>query len=163
MTIFYIDGMPLEIRDKDYYESSNKQPKKLGTSASAEENEYAASSGSTQDIIQPTEVGAAMEQLNRDNLDTDTRMSEIDFRARLHPLEIPYVLQIDALVALGVLPPKCLMLTRCKKRISVSERGLGRQELVSMMHNKSAHDVEVASGGGGGMMDKIKNFMGGRT
>lgn len=112
---------------------------------------------SVQNIVQPTELGETLKELNMDNITPNTRMSGIDMRSRLHYSEISSVLAIDALVALGVLPTKCLAFTRQKKRLAVSLQGKGREEIVQIVGGKRDMDAKA---GMGGMGDKMKNFMG---
>jgi hypothetical protein len=109
-------------------------------------------------IIQPTELGESLKQLNEDILEPDTRMSGIDMKARLHPVEVSSILAMDALVALGVLPKTCLAFSRQKKRLSVSIKGLGRGEMVDIVAGKREQDKATM-----GFMDKIKsNLPGGK-
>jgi len=91
-------------------------------------------------IIQPTELGETLKELNKDALELNTRMSGIDMRARLNSYEIMTVLALDALVALGFLPTKCLAFTRQKKRLSVSLGGLGREDIVRIVGGKTEVD-----------------------
>ena len=111
---------------------------------------------SIQTVIQPSELGDSLKELNQDDLESDTRMSGIDMRSRLHYLEVPSVLALDSLVSLGVLPVKCLTFTRQKKRLSVSIDGKGRQEIVDIVQSKRDQDVKSLKGLG----DRFKNFMG---
>lgn len=106
-------------------------------------------------VVQPTELGDSLKQLNQDEIELVSRMSGIDMRARLHPFEISSVLALDALVSLGVLPTKCLAFTRQKKRLSVSEGGLGRKEIVEIVAGKQERDKQA-----GGMMGWGKSFLG---
>lgn len=108
-------------------------------------------------IIQPTELGDSLKQLNEDSIDSKTRMSGIDMRANLHYLEINSILAIDALVALGVLPTKCLAFTRQKKRLSASQNGVGRNQIVEIVAGKREQDAKAGMGGFG---DKVKGFLG---
>lgn len=101
---------------------------------------YDGSSG----IVTPresTEMGDVLENLNLDKIEDNTRMSGIDLRARLHPIEISSVLAVDSLVALRILPIECLSFSRQKKRLSVSTDGKGRQEIVDIVRSRSGDDV----------------------
>lgn len=110
-------------------------------------------------VIQPSELGDSLKELNKDEIDvSNSRMSGIDLRARLHHMEVASVLALDSLVSLGVLPTKCLAFTRQKKRLSVSLDGKGRTEIVDVVAGKRAQDIQM---GGLGMMDRAKNFFGG--
>ena len=79
-----------------------------------------------------TELGQVMDNLDNDVLDLSTGMSKIDFNARLQSVEINSIMIIDELVRLGILP-KEIGLTRQKKRLSVSQDGLGRKEKVAIV------------------------------
>lgn len=111
-----------------------------------------------QPVVQPTELGDSLNQLNLDNLETNTRMSGIDLRTRLHHAEIASVLALDALVSLGVLPTKCLAFTRQKKRLAVSIEGKGREDIVNIVAGKRDQDARM--GMMGGMKEGFKSFMG---
>jgi len=89
-------------------------------------------------LTPPTELGEALEQLNKDNIDEKTNMTSIDMRTRLSGVEISGVMSIDTLIALKVIPVDCLMLTRQKKRLSVSLDGKGRDEIVGIVGGKQA-------------------------
>ena len=77
-----------------------------------------------------TDIAQVIRHLNDDTTEHNTKMSAIDMKARLNIMEIPAILAIDNLVALGVFPQECLQLTRQKKRLSVSKGGQGRAEIV---------------------------------
>ncbi len=109
-------------------------------------------------ITQGTELGESLKELNADSINADTRMSAIDMRSRLHAIEISSVLAVDALVGFGVLPQKCLILSTQKKRLNVSEGGLGRREMVELVAGKTDRDVKM--GTMGKMGEGIKNFFG---
>jgi len=109
-----------------------------------------------QPVVQPTELGETLRELNQDDLEEHTRMSGIDMRARLHPIEVANLLALDALVALKVMPTKCLGFSRQKKRLSVSHNGLGRREIVEIVGAKNDTDARKS----GGFTENIKNFMG---
>lgn len=110
-----------------------------------------------QPINQSTELGDSLKELNQDDLDRRTRMSGIDMRARLHPAELPNIVALDALVALQILPSKCLAFTRQKKRLSVSLQGQGREEIVKIVGGKQDRDSNSTNG----FMDKMQRMMGG--
>src|SRR3989304_18971 len=89
--------------------------------------------------IHPSETGEVIKDLNSDIIDTDTNMSGIDMRARLHPIEISGILALDALVQLNFMPPTVLGFTRQKKRLSVSLDGKGRTESVDIVRGEREH------------------------
>lgn len=113
-----------------------------------------------QPIIQPTEIGESLKELNKDELEPETRMSGIDLRARLHHIEANSVLAMDALVALRVLPTSCLAFTRQKKRLSVSITGQGREEIVRIVGGKKEDDIRA--GIGGKIENMTKGLIGGK-
>lgn len=108
-------------------------------------------------IVQGTEMGESLKELNDDTIQSETGMSTVDFKARLHMMELPSVLAMDTLVAFRVLPPECLAFTRQKKRLSVSLQGKGREEMVSMVHGKKEMDKQLAAGG---MMNQARSLVG---
>ncbi len=132
-----IDGIKLQIKE-------------------VENNPIVESDNSVSNIVQPTELGDTLKELNKDSIEPNTRMSGIDMRARLHPFEISSVLALDALVSLGVLPTSCLAFTRQKKRLSVSLNGKGRDDIVNIVAGKKEQDAKMA----GGFGDKVKGFFG---
>lgn len=109
-------------------------------------------------VNQPTELGEAMKDLDNDDLDGTTRMSNIDTRSRLSILEINSLWAIDSLVAMKFLPSSCLPISRQRKRLTVSLTGLGRKERVQMTIGQRD---QAAKEGQGGIGDKIKGFFGG--
>lgn len=109
-------------------------------------------------VVQPTEMGETLQQLNLDEIQLDTRMSGIDLRARLHPMTIPFYGALDSLVGFRIAPQQCLAFTRQMKRLSVSIKGLGRKEIVDLVGGKKEQDAKAGMGGFG---DKMKGFFGG--
>src|SRR4030067_1827447 len=59
-----------------------------------------------QNIVQPTELGETLKELNRDEIEAHTGMSGIDMKSRLHYIEVENILAMDTLVALRVLPSR---------------------------------------------------------
>ena len=92
-------------------------------------------------IHKDTELGSVMKNLDSDKIDRITKMSDIDFNARLRDVEINACLVFDELMRLGILPSDS-GLTRQKKRLSVSRDGLGREEKVRIVQG----DREQVSG-----------------
>lgn len=149
MTIINIDGIPTELENPDL----DRNGKKGGIEKITKQlNE-----GIT-NITQNTELEGSLKQLNDDNINADTRMSAIDMRTRLHPVEVSAVLALDSLVALGVVPQKCLPLSTQKKRLNVSQDGKGRAEMVELVAGKRESDIKAGTFGRIG--DGIKSFFG---
>ena len=107
-------------------------------------------------IMQPTEIGDSLKELNNDNIDVSSRMSGIDMRSRLHHLEISSVLALDALVSLRVLPTRVLAFTRQKKRLAISLNGKGREDIVNIVAGKRDLEANTFTG----VKDRIGNFFG---
>lgn len=97
-------------------------------------------------INNPTELGETLKELNKDEIDYESRMSGIDMRARLYPSEISSILALDALVAFGICPTRSLAFTRQKKRLSVSQMGLGRKEIVDIVGGKRELETRSSTG-----------------
>lgn len=95
-------------------------------------------------IIQPTELGDSLKELNDDTLNLKSRQSGIDMRARLHYVEVRNLLALDALVSLKVLPTDCLAFSRQKKRLSVSLEGKGRDDIVNIVSGKTNVEAKKA-------------------
>ena len=146
MTIIKIDGVPVKVISPDLDGDGN-----VGGVETISKD-----MGLT-NINQSSELGDSLKELNKDSIEGDTRMSGIDMRARLHPLEISSILALDALVSLRIMPTSCLAFTRQKKRLSVSLEGKGREEIVNIVAGKRELDAKA---GMGGFMDKAKGFLG---
>lgn len=144
-TVVILDGVRMIVKNVNLDENGQKNS-----------TEIIQSEKGLREITQPTEIGEALRELNQDILDESTRMSTIDMKSRLKDWEIPSLLAIDALVALKVLPPKVLSLTRQKKRLNVSIGGQGRRETVDTIVGERAQQAKT-----GGMLDRVKNFFGG--
>jgi len=98
-----------------------------------------------------TELFQVMQNMDSDTVDASTKMSSIDFNARLNSHEIQATLVIDELTRLGILPDN-LGLTRQKKRLSISLDGKGREEKVRIVQG------EREARAGGGIGDKLKSL-----
>lgn len=149
MTIINMDGIPTELENPDLDRD--------GRRGGIEKITKQLDDGVT-NITQNTELEGSLKELNADTINPDTRMSQIDMRTRLHPIEISAVLAVDSLVALGVLPQKCLPLSTQKKRLNVSELGKGRTEMVELVAGKREADIKAGTFGRIG--DGIKSFFG---
>jgi hypothetical protein len=148
--IIRLDGVPIEIIRPDLDGDG-----RIDTHA----ERLPIRSNNTTQIVQGTELGESLKELNDDSIQDDSRMSSVDFKARLHYLELPSILAMDTLVAFRVLPPECLSFTRQKKRLSISLAGKGREEMVSMVHGKKEMDKQMMNSGGG-MMNQMKSIVG---
>jgi len=149
MAIIKLDGIKFKLNAPDI--------DKDGKTGGIENITRLQNTGETQ-INQPTELGEAMRDLDNDDLDNNTRMSNIDTRARLTIPELNSLWAIDALVAMKFLPSSCLPISRQRKRLTVSILGKGREERVSMTVGQREQAAKLGQGGIG---DKIKGFFGG--
>jgi hypothetical protein len=109
-----------------------------------------------QNVVQPTELGDTLKELNKDNITMEAGMTDIDFRADIHPFEMASVNAFDMLIAINVLGQKLLPVPRKAKRNSVSKNGRGRDDIVNIVAGKREHERDV----GGGFANKFKGFMG---
>jgi hypothetical protein len=91
-------------------------------------------------IIESSELGDSLKELNDDKTDQTTKMSGIDLRTRLAFTEVSAILALDTLVAFKFVPERCLIFTRQKKRLAVSLAGKGRQEIVDIVAGKKEQD-----------------------
>lgn len=119
--------------------------------------EFDTSDRAETEIKESTELKDAMEELNKDELDSDTKMSSIDMRSNLHYTEISGLLACDALVMFRVLPQRCLNYTRQKKRLAPSLNGMGRNQQVAIVAGK--RDVEAKTQGMS-LGDRLRGLVG---
>jgi len=148
MTIVKLDGIRMKLNNPDLDKDGRTGDIENITRHNMNETQ----------VNQPTELGEAMKDLDNDDLDGTTRMSNIDTRSRLSILEINSLWAIDSLVAMKFLPSSCLPISRQRKRLTVSLTGLGRKERVQMTIGQRD---QAAKEGQGGIGDKIKGFFGG--
>lgn len=141
MSRFKFDGSRFEIKDQD---DSEQTP-----------DIYRGQQG-IQPVIQPTELGETIKEINNDSEDA-TRMSQIDMKTRLTEVERNACMLIDWSVAAKRTPRSLLLLTRQMKRLNVSLSGKGRGEIVELVVGKREHDEKK---GNMGIGDRIKSFMG---
>lgn len=94
---------------------------------------------------EPTELGEVITELNDDKMDPKLRMSAIDMKSNLHPIEVSSILAFDSLVSLEFLPESVSPFTRVKKRLAISQGGKGRQDIVNIVAGK--REGEIAGSG----------------
>jgi len=114
-------------------------------------------------IITPTEISelqGSLQELNNDKVNPISRNSGIDLRTRLHNTEIASITVLDTLVAFNFLPMSIVPFTLQKKRLAVSLRGKGRDEIVELVAGKRESE-QVAQKGFFGNMFKKKDQNGG--
>jgi len=145
MTIIRLDGIPIRLENPDL----DKDGKTGGVETLQRFNQSGIS-----DIVQPTELGEAMKDMNNDEIEPGTRMSKIDMRTRLHVMEINSLWAVDSLVALKFLPTSCLPITRQRKRLLVSLGGEGRREAVRVIAGE--REKQAGQGFFSGMKDKVQ-------
>jgi hypothetical protein len=84
-----------------------------------------------QHIQEVSDIAQTIKELNDDKLDR-VGFSRIDMKSRLLDIEISAILCVDTLVSLSMLPAEVGFLTLKKERLSVSQNGKGRQEVVEI-------------------------------
>ena len=99
-----------------------------------------------QAVVQESDLKGVMKELNEDSIEKNTGFASIDTRSRLHPFEITSITIHDSIISLNCLPKVCLNTTRCKKRLSVSINGKGREEMVRIVQGE--RDNQANKGGG---------------
>jgi len=82
-------------------------------------------------IQEQSDVAQTIKELNDDVMQSD-KFSSIDMKTRLIGIEISSIIAVDSLVSLDFLPPEASFITRSKKRLSVSLKGRGREEIVGI-------------------------------
>lgn len=145
--IIRIDGIPTQLKAPDLDGD--------GLTNEAEDIVFAGASG-VQNIVQNSELGDSLKELNKDIVNPQTRMTDMDMRSRLHYVEVSSILALDALVAFRICPTQCLSFTRQKKRLSVSQAGKGREEIVQIVGGKREQDMKSGS-----LFSQIKEKFGG--
>jgi pyruvate/oxaloacetate carboxyltransferase len=99
-------------------------------------------------IITPTEISelqGSLQELNNDDINLEHRTSGIDLRTRLFNCEIASIVVLDTLVSFKFLPLSISPFTLQKKRLAVSLKGKGREEIVDIVQGKREQDVERSS------------------
>lgn len=144
--VFHKDFNPLEL---DVGEDLSDVPQEMF-------QQYNTQQGTTE-IKEPSELGDVLKNLNDDSVEPNTSMSGIDLRSRLSGFEIPPLMCVDIMVAMKFLPKECLGITRQKKRLSVSLKGEGRNDIIKIVNGKQEQDKAK-----GGMMNPM-NWGGGKS
>lgn len=108
---------------------------------------------------EPSELGEVITELNSDDVTSDLKMSKIDMKSRLHPIEISAILCVDTLVSMEFLPESCLPFTRQKKRLAVSSHGAGRDDIVKIVAGKRELDKDTT---GQNVFQKMGGFFTGK-
>jgi len=113
-------------------------------------------------IITPTEISelqGSLQELNNDKVNPISRNSGIDLRTRLHNTEIASITVLDTLVAFNFLPMSIVPFTLQKKRLAVSLRGKGRDEIVELVAGKRESDQVASKGFFGKLFQKKDDGM----
>lgn len=92
--------------------------------------------------VEETDIAQAIRNLNDDTISTSTKMSAIDMRANLHSMEITSIVGVESLVQLEVFPQELLQMTLLVKRLSVSKKGLGREQIVRMTTRQQEDGIQ---------------------
>ena len=108
-------------------------------------------------IITPTEISelqGSLQELNNDTVNLINRTSGIDLRTRLYNTEIASITVLDTLVAFNFLPMSIVPFTLQKKRLAVSLKGKGRDEIVELVAGKRENEDRMKSSMFGNMFKK---------
>lgn len=105
-----------------------------------------------QHIDSVSDIAQTIKELNADVVASD-KFSSIDMKSRLRPIEISGIIAVDSLVTLDFLPPEVSFITRSKKRLSVSEDGKGREEVVRISQGQQDQSS------GTNMFQKMGNWL----
>jgi len=108
-------------------------------------------------IITPIEISelqGSLQELNNDKVNPITRNSGIDLRTRLFNTEIASITVLDTLVAFNFLPMSIVPFTLQKKRLAVSLKGKGRDEIVELVAGKRETDIQEKRSFFGNMFKK---------
>lgn len=109
-------------------------------------------------IIQPTEMGEVIRDINSDTIDPETRQSGIDLRANILPISHISLTALESLVSMKICPSNCLGFTRQFKRNSVSINAMGRNNTVDIVAGKKQLELKQQLG----ITDRIKGMFGGQ-
>lgn len=111
-----------------------------------------------QGVITPKEISelqGSLQELNNDDINSQNRTSGIDLRTRLYNTEISSITVLDTLVQFNFLPLSIVPFTLQKKRLAVSLKGKGREEIVNIVQGKRESDQNVGGKGlFGGLFNK---------
>jgi len=110
---------------------------------------------------QTSEIAEALKELNRSEIEPDSRRSELDKRSRLNRWEINGMIVIDVLVGFEVLSMRCLTPSMSRMSKNISLAGLGRTEIVQMFQGDREHQKEA--GIGGQVRRGVSGILGGGT
>jgi hypothetical protein len=109
-----------------------------------DKNTYSNDQGDIQHIQEASDIAQTIKELNDDSVDK-TGFSKMDMKSRLNDVEISAILTIDTLSALGFFDEEITFLTLKKERISPSQDGKGRQEVVEIakgiQQSQSGHSI----------------------
>ena len=133
--IFSFDGIKVEITPPDLDGDGE-----VGGIETIQKQSYA-----EQDIVQTGELSESIKELFKDDIDPNTRMSALDMRTRIHPIESAPMVVWDTLVSMRILPKSALMLTTKKSRYAVSLNGQGRKEIRDITIGKREQDAMTGS------------------
>ncbi len=137
MTVVQLDGIKFKVEPPDI--------DKDGQTGGVETVTQRTGDAGVSHVVNTSELGDTLKELNSDEMDAQGRVSGIDLRSNLHPFEVNSVLALDTLVALGFLQTKCLAFTRQKKRLAVSLNARGREDIVRIVQGKREHDEKNTS------------------
>ena len=119
----------------------------------------AVSNSDVNHLRQPSETAEALKELNRSEIETDSRRSELDKRTRLNRWEINGMIVIDVLVGFEVLSMRCLTPSMSRMSKNISLAGLGRSEIVQIF--QAEREQQRNTGIGGQVRRGVSGILGG--
>ena len=136
-TLFNLDGTKIFLKGRDI----NKDGK-IDEIEGVETN--IAGNLDQRNIIQPSDIGESLKQLNEDHLYRD-KTSGIDMRSILSPFERSPLFCIDSLIRIKMLPKSFSDVSRQYKRLSVSQNGKGREQIVKIITGEREQEVKKSN------------------
>lgn len=104
-----------------------------------------------QPIVQKTELGESIQEINKDDMDPNDRMSSIDLRSNLPEWTALNIQRFDSAVSFGLLPTSSSSITRVVKRQWVSVNGRGRDDVVNIVAGKREQEAKT------GILERARN------
>jgi hypothetical protein len=106
--------------------------------------------GGVTHIEEPSDMAESLKHMNSDDVNPETKMSDIDMKTRLNDIEHEGLVTVDTLIALQFLPQSLIALTRQSKRLKVSKDGLGRREMIELVGGVRSQEQQ-----GKGFLEKM--------
>lgn len=149
MVVINLDGVRIQVLPPDI--------DKDGKTGGIEKIQRSVGDDDVHYMKQSSELGDSLDIAFSDKFNPQELVSDVDLKANLHPVQIPYLAIFDSLCRMSFLNSKGLGLSRQIKRLSVSEKsksmGVGRKNIVDMVTGKREFDRDTG--------DKTRTIMAG--